>query len=68
MIIKIIFKIIGAAAVSAKRLWEFKIAEKNDAKDTSIKNGKVILVRSIAKSIFLHLQQTLGLLMTQILA
>ena len=50
--IKIIFKIIGAAAASAKRLWEFNIAEKKDDKETSNKNGKVILVRSIAKLIF----------------
>ena len=52
MIIKMIFKKIGAAAASAKRLWEFKIAEKNDAKDINNKNGKVILVKSMAKLIF----------------
>ena len=51
MIIKMIFKKIGAAAASAKRLWEFKIAE-NDAKDINNKNGKVILVKSMAKLIF----------------
>ena len=43
---------IGAAAVSANRLWEFNIAEKKEDRDTNIKNGNVILVRSIAKSIF----------------
>ena len=52
MIIKTIFKIIGAAAVSANLLWEFRIAEKKEAIETNIKNGKVILVRLIAKLIF----------------
>ena len=47
-----IFKIIGAAAASANRLWEFNIAEKKDANETNIKNGNVILVRFIAKLIF----------------
>ena len=37
MIIKTIFKIIGAAAVSANLLCELRIAEKKDAKDTSSK-------------------------------
>ncbi len=36
--IKTIFNIIGAAAATANLLWEFKIAEKNDAKQ--IKNKK----------------------------
>ena len=45
------FKIIGAAAAAANLLCEFKIAEKKEAKDTNIKNGKVILVRLIASSI-----------------
>ncbi len=51
--IKIIFSIIGAADATANLLCEFKIAEKKDAKLTNIKNGKVILVNSIATSIFL---------------
>ena len=46
------FKIIGAAAAAAKRLWEFKIAEKKDAKHINNKKGNVILVRLIAKLIF----------------
>jgi hypothetical protein len=50
--IKIIFKIIGAAEAAANLLWEFNIAAKKDDKLTNIKNGKVILVRSIASSIF----------------
>ena len=52
IIIKIIFKIIGAAAASANLLWELSIAEKKDAKDTTIKNGMVILVRFMARFIF----------------
>ena len=52
MIIRTIFKIIGAAAASANLLWELSMAEKNDAKDTKIKNGIVILVRFIARFIF----------------
>ena len=46
------FKIIGAAAAAANLLCEFSIAEKKDAKLINIRNGKVILVRFIAKSIF----------------
>ena len=42
------FKIIGAAAAAANLLWEFKIAEKKDARLTKNKNGKVILVKSTA--------------------
>ena len=52
MIIKTIFKIIGAAAVSANLLCELRIAEKKDTKDTSSKKGNVILVRFIAIDIF----------------
>ena len=46
------FKIIGAAAAAANLLWEFKIAEKNDAKQIKNMKGKVILVKFIATSIF----------------
>ena len=42
----------GAAAATANLLCEFKIAEKNDDKLTKNKNGKVILVKLIAKVIF----------------
>ena len=52
VIIKTIFRIIGEAAAAANLLLEFKIAAKKDAKDTNSKKGKVILVSSIAKSIF----------------
>ena len=44
---------IGAAEAAANLLWEFKIAAKKDDKLTNIKNGKVILVKSITSSIFL---------------
>ena len=47
--IKIIFKIIGAAAAAANLLFEFKIPEKKDDRLTKNKNGKVILVSSTAK-------------------
>ena len=43
---------IGAADAAANLLCEFKIAEKNDAKLIKNKNGKVILVKFIAISIF----------------
>ena len=46
------FKIIGAAAAAANLLCEFKIAEKNDAKQIKNKNGKVILVKFIVIPIF----------------
>ena len=46
------FNIIGAADATANLLCEFKIAEKKDAKLINIKKGKVILVKSIARSIF----------------
>ena len=46
------FKIIGAAEAIANLLWEFKIAEKKDAKLIKSKKGKVILVKVIANSIF----------------
>ena len=48
----IIFKIIGAAEAAANLLWEFKIAEKNDAKLTNKIKGKVIFVNWIAKANF----------------
>ena len=48
--IKIIFKIIGAAAAAANLLLELRIPAKNDDKLTNNKNGKVILVSSTAKS------------------
>ena len=47
-IINIIFKKRGAAAAAANLLCEFKIAEKKDAKLIKNKNGKVILVKSMA--------------------
>ena len=43
------FKIIGAAEAAANLLLEFNIPEKNDDRLTKSKNGKVILVNSIAK-------------------
>ena len=43
----------GAADAAANLLCEFKIAEKNEAKQIKNKNGKVIRVKSIASSIFL---------------
>ena len=43
---------IGAAAAAANLLCEFKIAEKNEAKQIKNKKGKVILVKLIANSIF----------------
>ena len=42
----------GAAEAAANLLWEFKIAEKNEARQIKNKNGKVILVKLIAISIF----------------
>ena len=48
IIIKTIFNIIGAAEAAANLLCEFKIAEKKDAKLIKNKNGKVILVKSMA--------------------
>ena len=50
--IKTILRIIGAADAAANLLWEFSIAAKKDDKLTNIKNGNVILVKSMAKSIF----------------
>ena len=43
---------IGAAEAAANLLCEFKIAEKKDARQINIKNGKVILVKEVASSIF----------------
>ena len=53
LIIKTIFKIIGAAAAAANLLFEFKIPEKKDDKLTNNKNGNVILVNSTAKLNFI---------------
>ena len=47
--IKMMFKIIGAAAAAANLLLEFKIPEKKDERLTNNKKGKVILVNSTAK-------------------
>ena len=44
---------IGAAEATANLLLEFKMAAKKEDKLTKNKNGKVILVKSIASSIFL---------------
>ena len=52
MIIKTIFNIIGAAEAAENLLCEFKIAEKKDAKLMNNINGKVILVRLVAKRNF----------------
>ena len=49
---------IGAAEAAANLLCEFKIAEKKDARQINIKNGKVILVKEVASSIFLYPLQT----------
>ena len=50
--IKTTFRIIGAADAAANLLCEFKIAEKKEDKQTSIRKGKVILVKLVANSIF----------------
>ena len=50
--IKTKFNIIGAAAAAANLLLEFKIPEKKEDKLINNKNGKVILVNSIAKPYF----------------
>ena len=52
LLIKTIFKIIGAAAAAANLLLVFKIPEKKDDKLTKSKNGNVILVNSTAISNF----------------
>ena len=44
---------IGAAAATPNLLWEFRIAEKKDAKLIKNRNGKVILVRRIVQLSFL---------------
>ena len=46
------FKIIGAAEATANLLCEFKIAEKNDARQIKNKKGNVIRVKFIASSSF----------------
>jgi hypothetical protein len=43
---------LGPAAAAANSLCEFRIAEKNDAKQIKNKKGNVILVKFIANSIF----------------
>ena len=48
--IKIMFKIIGAAAAAANLLFEFRIPEKKDDKLTNNKNGNMILVKEIVRS------------------
>ena len=52
MPISIKFKMMGAAEAAANLLCEFNIAEKKEDKLTNIKKGKVILVKSIARLIF----------------
>ena len=52
LLIKTIFKIIGAAAAATNLLLVFKIPEKKDDKLTKSKNGNVILVNSTAISNF----------------
>ena len=47
--IKIMFKIIGAAAAAANLLLEFNMPEKKEERLTNNKKGNVILVNSIAK-------------------
>ena len=44
------FNIIGAAAAAANLLLELRMPEKKEDKLTNNKNGKVILVNSIANS------------------
>jgi hypothetical protein len=60
LIIKIIFKIIGAAAAAANLLFEFKMPEKNEDKLTNNKKGKVILVSSTARLNFILLSTNPG--------
>ena len=51
--IKIIFRIIGAAAAAANLLLEFKIPEKKEERLMNIKKGNVILVNSTARLNFI---------------
>ena len=60
LIIKIIFKIIGAAAAAANLLFEFKMPEKNEDKLTNNKKGKVILVSSTARLNFIFVYKSWG--------
>ena len=53
LIIKITFKIIGAAAAAANLLFEFNIPEKKEDKLTNNKKGKVILVNSTTRLNFI---------------
>ena len=46
------FSIIGAAAATANLLYELSIAEKNEARHTKNKKGKVILLKSTARANF----------------
>jgi hypothetical protein len=43
---------LGPAAAAANLLCEFRIAEKNDAKQIKNRKGNVILVKFVANSIF----------------
>ena len=58
--IKIIFKIIGAAAAAANLLLEFKIPEKKDERLTNNKKGNVILVSSTARLNFMSFSTNPG--------
>jgi hypothetical protein len=51
--IKIIFRIIGAAAAAANLLLEFRIPEKKEERLINIKKGNVILVNSTARLNFM---------------
>ena len=51
--IKIIFKMMGAAAAAANLLLEFKMPEKKDERLINNKKGKVILVNSTARLNFI---------------
>ena len=66
--INITFNIIGAAAAAANLLYEFSIAAKKEAKHTKNRNGKVILLKSIASFNFQHLYKILELLYKSVAA
>ena len=51
--IKMIFKMMGAAAAAANLLLEFKMPEKKDERLTNNKKGNVILVSSTARLNFM---------------
>ena len=63
LVIKTMFKIIGAAAAAANLLFELRIPEKKDDKLTKSKNGNVILVNSTAISNFNPLSTNPGAIM-----